>query len=72
MRVEFRKALRAINLGLIIMEINEIITLVDEKDLKGHSRYDKVEGDGKIDYDEFADKLYNMPENTHKRAAIDD
>ena len=28
-RVEFRKALRAMNLGLTILEINEIITLVD-------------------------------------------
>ena len=51
------------NLGLTILEINEIITLVDQVDLKGHSRYDKVEGDGKIDYDEFAGKLYNMPPN---------
>jgi Ca2+-binding EF-hand superfamily protein len=45
---EFRKALRSMNLGLTILEINEIITLVDKKDLKGHSRYDKVEGDSKI------------------------
>lgn len=28
-RTEFRKALRAMNLGLTILEINEIITLVD-------------------------------------------
>lgn len=62
-RTEFRKALRAMNLGLTILEINEIITLVDQADLTGHTRYDKVEGDGKIDYDEFAAKLYNMPAN---------
>lgn len=65
-RVEFRKALRAMNLGLSILEINEIITLVDQKDLTGHSRYDKVQGDGKIDYDEFADKLYYMPPNEQR------
>jgi len=62
-RTEFRKALRALNLGLTILDINEIIRLVDVADLTGHTRYDKVEGDGKIAYDEFAAKLYNMPAN---------
>lgn len=62
-RSEFRKALRALNLGLTILEINEIIRLVDVADLTGHTRYDKIEGDGKISYDEFAAKLYNMPAN---------
>ena len=50
-RTEFRKALRALNLGLTILEINEIIRLVDVADLTGHTRYDKVEGDGKINID---------------------
>ena len=62
-RTEFRKALRAMNLGLTILEISEIIELIDSKDLTGHTRYDKVEGDGNIDYDEFASKVYNMPAN---------
>jgi Ca2+-binding EF-hand superfamily protein len=31
-----------------------------------HSRYKKVEGDGKIGYDEFANKLYNMPANEER------
>ena len=51
------------NLGLSILEINEIIELVDSKDLKNHSRYDLVEGDGKIDHNEFKSKLYDMPAN---------
>jgi len=51
--MEFRKALRAMNLGLSILEINEIIELVDSKDLTGHTRYDLVQGDGKIDSLEF-------------------
>jgi len=62
-RTEFRKALRSMNLGLTILDINEVVELVDAKDVTGHSRYDNVEGDGKIDYDEFANKLYNMPAN---------
>ena len=65
-RTEFRKALRAMNLGLTILEINEIIELVDKKDISNHSRYDLVQGDGKIDYDEFANKLYNMPANERR------
>ena len=62
-RTEFKNALRAMNLGLTILEINEIIELIDSKELAGHTRYDKVEGDGKIDYDEFASKVYVMPAN---------
>jgi len=62
-RAEFRKALRAMNLGLTILEINEILELVDKKDIANHSRYDLVKGDGRIGYEEFAGKLYNMPAN---------
>ena len=51
------------NLGLAILEINEIIELVDTVDVSGHTRYDLVEGDGKIDHKEFATKLFNMPAN---------
>jgi len=61
--VEFRKALRAMNLGLSILEINEIIELVDSVDLSGHTRYDLVQGDGKIDSLEFRQKLYDLPAN---------
>jgi len=60
-RMEFRKALRAMNLGLSILEINEIIELVDSKDLTAHTRYDNVAGDGNIDYKEFKEKLYDIP-----------
>ena len=62
-RLEVRKALRAMNLGLTILEINEIIELIDTVDLTDHTRYDLVQGDGKIDHHEFASKLYNMPAN---------
>ena len=62
-RTEFRKALRAMNLGLSIIQINEIIELCDSKDLKGHTRYDAVKGDGTINYNEFKEKLYDVPEN---------
>ena len=40
--------------------------MVDKKDIKGHTRYDLVKGDGKIDFDEFASKLYNIPENENR------
>jgi Ca2+-binding EF-hand superfamily protein len=59
--MEFRKALRALNLGLSILEINEIIELVDSKDVSGHQRYDLVQGDGKINHGEFRDKLLSIP-----------
>ena len=59
--MEFRKALRALNLGLSILEINEIIELVDSKDVSGHTRYDLVQGDGKINHEEFRGKLMSMP-----------
>ena len=51
------------NLGLSIIQINEIIELCDSKDTVGHTRYSAVKGDGSINYNEFKDKLYDMPEN---------
>ena len=54
------------NLGLTILEINKIIELVDSKDLTGHTRYDKVEGDGRIDHEEFTNKIYEMPPNERR------
>ena len=37
---EFRKALRSLNIGLTILEINEIIELVDSKDINRQTRHD--------------------------------
>lgn len=64
-RRELRKALRAMNLGLTYTDIDEILKLIDKKDISNHTRYDLVQGDGKIGFDEFASKL-EMPPNERR------
>ncbi len=52
-RAELRRALRSLSVGLTSRDIDKILEAIDKKDIKGHTRYDLVQGDLKIDAGEF-------------------